>query len=196
MMRTTLQSSALSSYYMSVLNQSNDQTDTDSLDRISPRSDSGRRSESPRLQLPSMTPERRSHVIHLMRKYIPIAAKQRRDKLKAAAQYASLCIHDAFAGRLKNGLATNSKKSWLIYTAFRIQTSDLLFQAVVTASVLHSLSVFFEPPNQCPASFMFNLFQAAVISIYAFDIALKMYYEGVHVSYPLSNPFYSLLSHF
>lgn len=83
---------------------------------------------------------------------------------------------------MSNGLANNSKKSTWIYTIFCIQTSTWLLNAVVIASVLHTLSVFFEPSEQCMAHWLFRLYQWSVVVLYAADIALKMSYEGVKVS--------------
>lgn len=124
---------------------------------------------------------RRDTILKALRKCIPRAAAQRRAVIKKNAEYARLCILDAFQGRLSNGLANNSKKSYWIYTIFCIQTSDLMFQAVVLASCLHTFSIFFEPANQCPASILFKLYQWLVVIIYAIDIALKMGYEGIKV---------------
>lgn len=145
---------------------------------ISPASDR----YSPRLRLPCMTPERRDHVLKVLRRSIPMYAAAKRRIIQENASYAKLCIQDAFAGRLSNGLATNSKKSWWIYTLFRIQTSEWLFNCVVTASVLHTFSIFFETPNTCAASWLYYAFQILILLVYAIDIALKMTYEGPKVS--------------
>jgi hypothetical protein len=90
-----------------------------------------------------------------------------------------LCILDAFQGRLSNGLANNSKKSWWIYTIFRIQTSEILFRCVIGACVFHTVSLFFEPENSCSNSAAYTALQVLVLCIYAFDIGLKMSYEGL-----------------
>jgi hypothetical protein len=136
---------------------------------------------SPRL-LTSINPERREYILRILRKLIPLVARERRAIIKKNAQYARLCILDAFQGRLSNGLANNSKKSKLIYTIFCIQTSDLLFKAVVFASAIHTLSIFIEPTDTCLNSMLFKIYQSIVMLIYAVDIALKMGYEGPQVS--------------
>lgn len=97
--------------------------------------------------------------------------------------YCKLCILDAFQGRLSNGLANNSKKSWWIYTIFCIQTSEVLFKCVMGACVFHTVSIFFEPENACADSAIYTALQVLVILIYTFDIALKMSYEGIEVSF-------------
>jgi hypothetical protein len=117
-----------------------------------------------------------------VRKLIPEFARQRRESFKTNAIYGRLCILDAFQGRLSNGLANNSKKSWWIYTIFCIQTSDWLFNCVIAACVFNTLSVFFEPANACSSSPLYGAVQVLILLIYAFDIGLKMSYEGIHVS--------------
>lgn len=97
--------------------------------------------------------------------------------------YCKLCILDAFQGRLSNGLANNSKKSWWIYTIFCIQTSEVLFKCVMGACVFHTVSIFFEPENACADSAIYTALQVLVILIYTFDIALKMSYEGIEVRF-------------
>lgn len=139
--------------------------------------------KSPRLHLACMTPERREHVLRVIRRAIPIYAAAKRRIIEENAQYATLCIQDAFAGRLNNGLATNSKKSWMIYTLFRIQTSEWLFNSVIIASTLHTFLVFFEPPHACSSSWLYYLLQWLILFIYLVDIALKMSYEGPKVTF-------------
>lgn len=124
----------------------------------------------------------RKKVWEKLRKYIPELAKQRRAKFAENAEYCRLCIMDAFQGRLSNGLANNSKKSWWIYTIFRIQTSEVLFQAVMTACIFHTFSLFFEPENSCTNSLVYTTLQVLVLLIYSFDIVLKMSYEGFKVT--------------
>eukprot|EP01031_Cornospumella_fuschlensis_P028758 gene28758-34719_t len=123
---------------------------------------------------------RRSHILRVLKRSIPIVAKERRDLIRKNAEYSRLCILDAFQGRLSNGLANNSKKSKWIYTIFCIQTSDWMFNSIVIASTLHTISIFFEPENSCPNSILFKLFQLIIVLIYAVDVGLKMGYEGVH----------------
>jgi hypothetical protein len=128
-----------------------------------------------------MTRERRSQIIGVLREAIPVMAKQRREEIKKKAQYTRLCILDAFQGRLSNGLANNSKKSKFIYTVFVIQTSDWLFNSVMLACTFHTLSIFFEPANECSDSWIYFSLQLLVMFVYLMDIALKMTYEGWHV---------------
>lgn len=163
----------------------------------------GNSSKSPRLHLPSMSTERREHVLRVLRKAIPIYAAAKRRMIEENAAYAKLCIQDAFAGRLNNGLATNSKKSWMIYTLFRIQTSEWLFNSVIVASTVHTFLVFFEPANACSSSWLYYLLQWMILLVYAFDITLKMTYEGPKVrssrfrpanSWPLKSHFVSVFS--
>jgi hypothetical protein len=133
-----------------------------------------------------MTRQRRKHILGLMHVAITTAAQQQREIIAKDAHFCRLCILDAFQGRLSNGLANNSKKSWWIYTIFSIQTSDWLFNAVIGACVFHTLSVFAEPTNQCSASLVYFLLQILILAIYTFDISLKMGYEGLkvrHMSY-------------
>lgn len=139
--------------------------------------------KSPRLNLAGMTPERREHVLRVLRKSIPIYAAAKRRMIDENAQYAKLCIQDAFAGRLNNGLATNSKKSKMIYNLFRIQTSEWLKNSVIFASTLHTFLIFFEPQNSCSASWLYYILQWLILFVYAFDITLKMTYEGPKVSH-------------
>eukprot|EP01041_Mallomonas_annulata_P001488 gene1488-2867_t len=126
-------------------------------------------------------PERRRYILHLLRKHLPRVIKERADKIEKNATYARLCILDAFQGRLKNGLATNSKKSKLIYNIFAIQTSDLLLNTVVISCALHTLSVFAEPDKGCSPSNLMFFFHLLVSLIHITDVALKMWYEGFHM---------------
>lgn len=116
-----------------------------------------------------------------MKQIIPSIAKDNYDRIERNAAYARLCILDAFAGRLKNGLASNSKRGWLIYTIFSIQTSTWLFRTVMCACVFHTFSIFFEPEHACSSSMIYYLLQLVVLLVYSFDIGLKMYYEGLKV---------------
>mmetsp|Transcript_1591 Transcript_1591/g.2628 ORF Transcript_1591/g.2628 Transcript_1591/m.2628 type:complete len:1144 (+) Transcript_1591:16-3447(+) len=125
-----------------------------------------------------LPPKRRKVIIAALRKAIPKIAHDRRKVLKENAAYCRLCILDAFQGRLSNGLANNSQKPPWVYTVFCIQTSDWLFNSVVWACVFHTLSIFFEPENACSNSTIYFMIQALVLSIYTFDISLKMSYEG------------------
>lgn len=130
--------------------------------------------------------QNRKRIMEKLRKYIPILAQERREKFAKNAEYCRLCILDAFQGRLSNGLANNSKKSWWIYTIFRVQTSELLFRCVMGACMFHTFSLFFEPENACTNSKIYTGLQALVLAIYAFDITLKMSYEGMEVRTILS----------
>jgi hypothetical protein len=117
---------------------------------------------------------------------VPQFAKERRELFARNAAYCRLCILDAFQGRLSNGLANNSKKSWWIYTIFCVQTSELLFQCVMGACTFHTISIFFEPENACANSAIYTFLQVLVLLVYSFDIALKMSYEGIEVTDPCS----------
>lgn len=130
-----------------------------------------------------LTPERRLEILTNMRKAIPGFAKARREIIAKNCVFARLCILDAFQGRLSNGLATNSKKSKLMYTVFQVQTSEVLFKSVLMACCLHTLGIFFEPENACSSSVFVKMFQIGVVLIYLLDISLKMSYEGIEVSF-------------
>ena len=136
---------------------------------------SGKRVETPRAK--------RKRVWQLIKKAVPEFAKQRRLLFAKNAEYCRLCILDAFQGRLSNGLANNSKKSWWIYTIFCVQTSDILFQCVMSACIFHTISIFFEPENACANSALYTLLQVLVLLMYSFDIGLKMSYEGIEVTH-------------
>lgn len=123
--------------------------------------------------------ERRQEIWKVMKKAIPIYAQEKKKKFAQDAEKAKLCILDAFQGRLSNGLANNSVKSKWIYTIFCIQTSETLFNTVLAACVFHTLSIFLEPTNACTNSVLYTALQVLILCIYAFDIGLKMSYEGV-----------------
>ena len=81
-----------------------------------------------------MLPERRATILQLLIKYIPIAARQRREKIRINARYCKLCIIDAFNGRLSNGLANNSpefnhNKTLWEYNLFCLNTSEYVYNA-------------------------------------------------------------------
>ena len=112
------------------------------------------------------------------------AAQERRKLHQSNASFAALCIIDAFQGRLSNGLANNSKKSEFIYRIFCIQTSRILLTSVLYASLIHTVSVFVfnNAGDTCVNSALYTVLQWCVMLLYAFDVGLKMYYEGLHVS--------------
>lgn len=112
------------------------------------------------------------------------AAQERRRLHKSNASFAALCIIDAFQGRLSNGLANNSKKSEFIYRIFCIQTSRILLTSVLYASVVHTVSVFVfnNAGDTCVNSSLYTVLQWCIMLLYIFDVGLKMYYEGLHVS--------------
>eukprot|EP01038_Epipyxis_sp_PR26KG_P004275 gene4275-6054_t len=136
------------------------------------------RRESP-IIIKAIPVERMQQIKKVLREAIPVVARKRFKEIEVAAEYASLCVQDAFQGRLSNGLANNSKKSKWIYWIFRVQTSDALLKLVVYSCVVHTLSVFFEPEYQCTVSLILNAFHFCVLLAYAVDIGLKMTYEGV-----------------
>ncbi len=134
----------------------------------------GKKAETPRAK--------KQRVWQLVKKAIPQFAEERRQLFAKNAAYCKLCILDAFQGRLSNGLANNSKKSWWIYTIFCVQTSELLFQCVMSACAFHTISIFFEPENACTNSAIYTSLQVLVLLVYSFDIGLKMSYEGIEVT--------------
>ena len=129
-----------------------------------------------------MVPERRQHIIELLRKHVKDMAALRHAQTKKAAAMAALCIEDAFAGRLSNGLATNHKKSATMFWIFRIQTSQYLLNLILIASVVHSMCVFYEPLGLL-SSAQWQCIHLLVTAIYALDVGLKMTYQGFEVLY-------------
>lgn len=136
----------------------------------------------------SIWSEQKKKKRHLIRmafvNAVKSASQERRRLHKSNASFAALCIIDAFQGRLSNGLANNSKKSGLIYSIFCIQTSRILLMSVLYASVVHTVSVFVSnnAGDTCVNSTLYTVLQWCIMLLYMFDVGLKMYYEGLHVS--------------
>jgi hypothetical protein len=125
--------------------------------------------------------ERRYRARQTFRRVINAVYNERKKVMDENADLAVLCILDAFQGRLSNGLENNKKKSAWIYNIFCIQTSSTLFQLVLFVCVIHSFFVFFDWDSQCSILPFMKLFHVCVNLIYAFDIALKIGYEGIEV---------------
>ena len=125
-----------------------------------------------------VSPKRRREILTLLRKHLPALIKERSLKIDENAKYAKLCVLDAFQGRLSNGLATNSKKSKLMFTIFSFQTSESFMNTVVISSFLHTISVFMEPVKGCSSSNFMFMFHVVVALIHFADLILKMSYEG------------------
>lgn len=135
---------------------------------------------------PKISRERVLHIKSLLRKHLPRLIKVRSEQIAKDANYAKLCIQDAFAGRLKNGLATNFKKDKRVFKMFPItmfqifsfQTNEILLKTVVWSSILHSILVFFEPsPDSYWAGPLFYV-HLVISLIHVMDVLLKMAYEG------------------
>ena len=128
-----------------------------------------------------LTPARRLEIIGILRKEILYLAKKRKDEIQRMASYASLCVDDAFSGRLHNGHASTSLKAPWIYRLFCIQTHPVLFQLVLFSCFIHSMAIFYEPEQGCSSSAMYRYVQLLILLIYAFDVAMKMTYQGFKV---------------
>jgi len=61
---------------------------------------------------------------------------------------------------------------------FCLNTSEYLYNAVLIACSINTMSIFFEA-NQCSNVWFERLFQLSIISVFLFDIALKIGYEGL-----------------
>jgi hypothetical protein len=129
-----------------------------------------------------LTAERRTEIIELLRVEIVFLANKRREEIKRLAVHASLCIDDAFRGRLANGHAETSKKAAWKYQVFCIQTSHLFFRCVLGACFIHSMAIFYEPEQGCSTSSLYRYAQWLFMLIYVADVGMKMAYEGVQVS--------------
>jgi hypothetical protein len=125
--------------------------------------------------------ERTRYLKQQLRKKLPQVIRERMLVIDKNAQYATLCILDAFQGRMSNGLATNSKKSKLMFTIFCIQTSDWFLNLIIFSSILHTFMIFLEPNSQdCSPEFSFflTLTHSIIFFIHFMDVALKMAYQG------------------
>jgi hypothetical protein len=97
------------------------------------------------------------------------------EELDQISSFASLCVLDAFQGRLSSGLATNSKKSKLIYLIFCVQTSELFLNIVVYSSIIHTLMTFFEDDANTS---LVQLCHVAIFLVQFCDFAMKIFYQG------------------
>lgn len=138
---------------------------------------------------PNIPNFKRAALMETLKSAIKKAAAERKILFAKNAAYSALCIKDAFQGRLSNGLANNSKKDWITYTIFCIQTNSFFLKAIIFACFIHTLSIFIfnEPGDTCSNSNLYFILQLFIISLYIFDISLKMSYEGLHVRYELLN---------
>ena len=139
------------------------------------------------IKKPKISLSKRALLMKRLKSAIKQAAVERKKLFSKNAAYSALCIKDAFQGRLSNGLANNSKKDWLTYTIFCIQTNNLFLKAIIFACFIHTLSVFIfnESGDTCSNSSLYFFLQVCIMSLYIFDISLKMSYEGLHVRYKL-----------
>ena len=112
-------------------------------------------------------------------KKTPELIEQEKLEVKKCAEYCKLCILDAFAGRLSSGLASNLKRGKLIFTIFKIQTSEILLNLILFCSVIHSITIFFEPNNPSETTFSIRLLHIFSVLIYIIDVLLKIAYQGV-----------------
>ena len=141
-----------------------------------------------------MTPERRAYIIQLLAKKISKLVHKRRQDVEKNGAFASLCVRDAFEGRLGNGLATNSSKSPFIFAIYSLQTSHKWMNLVILSSAFHTLLTFMEPScfiGVCTESSMLNQDWYYTIGSYIFylhylvwiihasDAAMKVFYQGV-----------------
>lgn len=128
-----------------------------------------------------MSAARKSRILRIMRQNLAGIVRKRREEIDRCATYGSLCVLDAFQGRLSNGLANNSKKDYMTFTIFSIQTSDWFLNLVVTTSIIHTLMIFFEPIGDSCSSYSawFACVHWLVFFIQLIDVVMKMHYEGV-----------------
>jgi len=127
-----------------------------------------------------MDPSRKREILDALRRNIKSIIKTRNESNDKCAKFAAYCIEDAFEGRLSNGLASNSKKSTLIFNAFRIQTSGIFTNLVIGLSLLHCLSIFVLESGDLNGSLHYAsvIFNIVTYTVYILDVVLKMSYEG------------------
>jgi hypothetical protein len=128
-----------------------------------------------------MSKARKTHILNTMRLSLPGIVRKRRDEIDKCGKYGALCVLDAFQGRLSNGLANNSKKDYMTFLMFSIQTSDWFLNLVVMTSIVHTVMIFFEPVGaECsPYSGWLTLVHWLVFVIQLVDVLMKMHYEGI-----------------
>ena len=129
-----------------------------------------------------LTPERRLFIIGKLRERMSVISMERKEQIKKACVMAAYCIKDAFAGRLSNGLASNSKKSTTMLNIFLIQTSDWFLYIILICCMLHSLSIFITDTVSTSYSIYIYLFNILTMVIYISDVLLKLSYQGFQVS--------------
>jgi hypothetical protein len=125
--------------------------------------------------------QRMSYLKQQLRKKLPQILRERQEQIQKNAQYATLCVLDAFQGRMSNGLATNSKKSKFMFTIFCIQTSDWFLNLIIFSSILHTFMIFIEPDPETISPFMswiLTVTQILIFLIHFLDVAMKMAYQG------------------
>lgn len=142
-----------------------------------------------------MTPERRAHIIHAFLSEGCALMRKRRVEMEKNGAYASLCVRDAYEGRLGNGLATNYGKAPFIFAVYQLQTDNNWMNLVILSSAFHTLLTYIEPGcvlNVCSEnaimgsgsyyssikSYLFY-FHYLVWLIHAFDCGMKVFYQGV-----------------
>lgn len=98
------------------------------------------------------------------------AKKEEEDRKKALL--ASYYVLDSWAGRLENGLGKNSQGSPVIFTAFKVQTSEVWTWVNLSAIFCQSVLVLL---RHCV---LVNVLSLLCVIIYIVDIILKMSYMG------------------
>lgn len=145
----------------------------------------------------AMTPERHDFIIKLFLAKASKIMYSRRAEMEQNAALATLCVRDAFEGRLGNGLATNSTKSPFIFGIYSIQTDHRWMNLVILSSIGHTILTFMEPVcsvNSClqqTSELGVNLTFMDMIGlsllhlhyviwlIHALDVGMKVFYQGV-----------------
>ncbi|CAM9284097.1 unnamed protein product, partial [Ascophyllum nodosum] len=128
---------------------------------------------------------RKQKIKRLFKQGVSKVMKQRAEEMDRMAKKAALYVMDAFAGRLKHGMAEISTKSPYVFTAFRVQISWVWMWTIIVCSVAHSLMVFLEPrPGRGGEDGYLDpgtlrLIEATFIAVYALDVALKASYMGL-----------------
>ena len=142
----------------------------------------------------SITSERYDYIVQLFREKACDLIQQRKYEMEKNGKYASLCVIDAFEGRLSNGLATNFSKSRFIFAIYQLQTSFDWMNIVILSSAFHSILIFLEPNigyETCEDTIVLNQNYYNMIAPYIFylhyivwiihglDSGMKIFYQGV-----------------
>ncbi|CAM9446221.1 unnamed protein product, partial [Ectocarpus sp. 6 AP-2014] len=128
---------------------------------------------------------RKQKLQRLFKQGVSRVVRERAEEMDLMAKKGSLYVMDAFAGRLQHGMAAMSTKPWYIFMAFRLQISAYWMWTIIASSVAHSLLVFLEPrPGRPPEDGVLGPgtllgLEAAFITVYALDVALKASYMGL-----------------